>query len=703
MIFWFNRYCVLMALVGTWMIGNGPAVGDPPAAHPPVGSLYREYSLHNGGNNDWRVTDDQAVVKFKAAEDHLPNPTLRLTIDDLEHATAAEVMIDRWGGHRGTISKRIQFNGGDWIIIPEIGRDQYGSLPENLRGEMLMFQDNPVVNVPLADLHEGINELLADCDESGGFGWGQWGLYSATVRIYYDPEAKSELGQIDGKIVYPSSDAAIGENPEIVVDADAAMGVSRIDVLAGYDGYDEDGDGDHGGYHEGHFQPSVGAANEIAYHVGTVIDKPYRLNWSTAYVPDQLESQVWLIARVQNSRGYWTVTPPVTATLRRPGTSVRTFHATDVPEDFAVRVGETKNCVIHVPDDGSLDNATDAVLHLRTWHGWDGHHQPLRFNEYEFPVDGKNHHFDYDRLPIPISAIRPGQNIFAIHSDTEHHMLEVLWPGPSLTIRYADPPEVPQGEVSIQTSSYEGRPHHVITTPAATYWLDDASGGLSRMIAPDGRDWIGFKKEPWNRYPASAASSYRGLPNALHGGESSGFGHPGWDVATTQVVGERYIRSISDDGQWTLHWQFEPDHVDLAVTTTDAQRPYWFLYEGPIAGRFAPGEQQIVIEGHVGDPSFITSDDELDFYAGRRYYGRARSMTLTDQTSDYHLRIEHRTADHQIDTASYLGDTERGIRSDGGMVVVGFGRGRGTQSGGIEPLLRGPHQFRIQMENAARD
>jgi hypothetical protein len=116
---------------------------------------------------------------------------------------------------------------------------------------------------------------------------------------------------------------------------------------------------------------------------------------------------------------------------------VAVIHADDVPERFGVRVGRERSCTFQIPDDVSLSAAQQAVISLRTWHGWDGHHRPLQLNEYRLPIDGKNHHYDYDRLSIPPRLLKHGENTFRIHSDTEHHMLEVLWPGPTLLIRYS--------------------------------------------------------------------------------------------------------------------------------------------------------------------------------------------------------------------------------------------------------------------------
>ena len=83
-----------------------------------------------------------------------------------------------------------------------------------------------------------------------------------------------------------------------------------------------------------------------------------------------------------------------------------------------------------------MAQATEAVLHYRTWEASDKHHEPFRINGHAHLNEGNNHHYDYDMLPIPVGELRPGDNTFLIHSKTEHHMLEVLWPGPALTVRY---------------------------------------------------------------------------------------------------------------------------------------------------------------------------------------------------------------------------------------------------------------------------
>jgi len=687
-----------------WFAVLGPVIGSPfstalsqsPVSHPPVGSLYKEFSLHNGGDRDWRVTDDAAVVKFPRAKDHLPNSKLRLLVDDLEHAVSAEMFLDRWGGHRGTINKRMRFNEKEWIPIAEIS-----AVPEGIRPEMLMYQDNPVVEVPLDQLVEGVNQIEADCDEAGGFGWGQWGLYSLTLRVYYDRDSKGEQFQISGDITSPASSAEFKDSPVISIDADANMGVSRIDILAAYEGYDEDGNGDYGGWHESHFQLTQGEPNQIRDHVGTLWGQPYSMIWDTSWIPDQPAGGIALIARIQNSRGYWTVTKPVeNLSLRRDDVSVKLYRAKGVPEDFAVRVDdETKSCYFDIPEDAVINDTTEAALHLRTWHGWDGHHEALKINEHAMPIGGKNHFYDYDRLPFPAEAINRGKNTFTIHSTTEHHMLEVLWPGPAIVTRTELPSsatiastvatvggESEDRAVQIEKAVYQQRPHLKITTAAAIYWLDSGSGGLSRLIDAEGNDWIAFKKEPWDKYPPSAASSFRGLPNLVFQGDENGFGHPGWDRADTFVVDEGSISivSVSHSHQWQLRWEFSAAEARVTVEKAPAEA-YWFLYEGPIAGRWQPQQQYFATD------TLAPIDTPHDFFADDKMFGQWKWAYFGDQTVDRVLFVLHEQDDDAEDTFSHLGNSESGLKSKDGMVVFGFGRG----SKGIQPLLKGKHSFRI--------
>ncbi len=227
---------------------------------PRPGDVYREYAVHFGGNVDWRVTDPRASAK--GAQEFLPNPVHQFEIDDLEHAVRAEVLLDRWGGHLGTTEKKIRFNDRPWILIPELATTPTGENPEDY-----YYQDNPAVAVPLENLRGGTNTLEATCGALEGHNWGQWGMYSAIVRIYVDPE---KVQPPQGRILSPQPGEMLGEFPRIEVRAESQQGVARVDILAEYKGYDEDGDGQFHDWHRSYHQPVRGEMPLLTGHVTTL-------------------------------------------------------------------------------------------------------------------------------------------------------------------------------------------------------------------------------------------------------------------------------------------------------------------------------------------------------------------------------------------------------------------------------------------------
>ena len=395
---------------------------------PKPGDVYREFAIHNGGNLNWRVTDPKASAE--GAKQFLPNPILSLDVADLEGAVRAEVLLDRWGGHPGTKQKQVRFNDNAWITLPEISTTPEGHDPEDYYS-----QDNPVFAVPLEHLRVGKNNVEGTIGPSNKTSWGQWGLYSLIVRVYYDPEVVGPFAT--AKITSPRVGETFDENPTIRLACDKSA--KRVDVLAWYDSYDEDGNGVFNEWHGSRFQPARGKPAKLSNHVGTLAmpNGESKIQWNTQWVPDQKQGGVKLVALTHHENGFISVSEIVhDLSLRRDGFSVRQYRASDVPERFGVRVGQSKTCTIGIDAKAPLDRAVEAVLHYRTWEGDDRHHKPFQLNGSPHLNRGNNHHYDYDLLPIPVDQLKRGDNEFTISSDFDHHMLEVLWPGPAITVRY---------------------------------------------------------------------------------------------------------------------------------------------------------------------------------------------------------------------------------------------------------------------------
>lgn len=402
------------------------------APGPQPGDVYREYPITMDEGATWRVTDPAA--SHEMAQEFLPNPVLHFAIDDLSGAVRAEVIIDRWGGHPGTTGQRLRFNGNPWIALPLLRTTPEGSSPE-----CYVYQDNPVIQVPLEHLLEGENTLEGT---SGGqtcydFGWGQWGWYGALVRIYYSEDKEHPVATITN----PASGEVLSESPTIGVRANLSLwgrGVKQIDLVARYEGYDEDGDGVFVDWHRHlHYDRMSGQLGSISGP--TIQSQPYHVRWDTRYVPDQPAGTVSLVARIQDYRDVWSVSEPVDGlSLLREASRMQMYRAEGVSERFWVRQSrERARCTIEIPLDAPFDQIQEATLHLRTWNGYNhGDSTIVRINGHRIQLPGVNHNYAYVVHPVDGNILQPGKNVVEFESTTEHHGVEILWPGPALIVRY---------------------------------------------------------------------------------------------------------------------------------------------------------------------------------------------------------------------------------------------------------------------------
>lgn len=407
-----------------WLAVSGCAVA---LASPPPGSIYREYSIGNLGDRDWRVTDPEA--RHEGARKFLPNPVLRLEIGDLDQAIRAEAVLVRWGGHPGTSRKRFRINGGPWIAIPEPG-----TVAAPLRPECVMYQDNPVAALPLEYLKPGVNTIEGSCSGQicHDFGWGQWGWDAILIRVFYAPSKPHP----SGRITHPRSGFRLEENPELAAVARGPRPITRVDFLAWYEGHDENGDGifldRHHAYQFNRRSPPPLGKPEISGHAGTAIQAPFRTRWDTRWVPDQEGIQI--LARIQDASGMWYVTEPVKRlSLSRSGFEVRFYKPAHVPESFWVRAGRKASSTVLIPASEPFGRAVDAAVHLRTWNGAGEH---FRLNGHVRPIGGGDHIFAETIVLADPASLKEGENRFEFWSDTDHHGPEILWPGPSLIVRY---------------------------------------------------------------------------------------------------------------------------------------------------------------------------------------------------------------------------------------------------------------------------
>jgi len=407
---------ICLAVVAGCAADAGPVKQWPMGPGP--GDVYREFTYaRRFGEVDPKSTSDGAVKMRPSA-----GRPRRLFVKDLAGARQAEVSVQYWGGHIGTSDQKFRVNGSDWFQIPQ----PVGTPTEPQKYYRTIVGDNPV-KIPLSLIKDGANlfQFQAGPQIKYGFHWGLFWVYSFTTRIYYD----SSKPHVGGRIVSPVSGQTIGENPVIVAEVDAdPEQVRQVDFIGLYDDYDWEGNGL---YRQWHWQYKDAV---IARHIGTATEPPYSVRWDTTWIPDQ-DEPISIMARIVGADGVIYMTPAVTdVKFVRKGRSVKMYKACRIPENFSVRIGKKKFCMIIVPD--SLAGATKAKLLLHTWSA--AHAEEIGLNDQKL-VDkvGLVHDYSFDEIPVPLELVKR-RNKFHIFSTTEHHAAEVNWPGPVLLIEFAE-------------------------------------------------------------------------------------------------------------------------------------------------------------------------------------------------------------------------------------------------------------------------
>jgi|GEM_PF-2851888 len=237
----------------------------------------------------------------------------------------------------------------------------------------------------------------------------------------------------------------------------------------------------------------------------------------------------------------------------------------------------------------------------------------------------------------------------------------------------------------ISTVQHLGRPHFRIRTSTAVYLYDPRAGGFSSIFDKLGNDWVAYGDDAAAEYPAAAATAYRGVPNLVFGGDDDGVGHPGSAKCESRVTRRNQITTVSLSGEWEWRWTFYRTSARLDVVRTPEDANYWFLYEGPIGGKYRPRSTFWATD--LSEPSF----DIQDHYRNDIYRGRHRYIFMGERQNPYAFFMLQATPDTHPDHLSHLGNEEIGaLNSPDGMVVAGFGRAEDAK-----PLLTGTNTFLI--------
>lgn len=242
--------------------------------------------------------------------------------------------------------------------------------------------------------------------------------------------------------------------------------------------------------------------------------------------------------------------------------------------------------------------------------------------------------------------------------------------------------------VKIKESADEGQACFEIQTPTATYYYQKEAGGFSSIIDKYGFDWIGFRNSGHPPTLASAASNYRGMPNLVDGEPGEGTGHPGFAKCNSIQINANIIETESKDGKWKWRWYFFEQYAEFEMLKFDESRRYWFLYEGVINGKFKPKQQS------WGNDRDGLRKDKPDFLENEGLAGNWQYIFLGDNKGKNTFVIGAGENDKFEDRFGFMGNSKKGLSSNDGMIVFGFGRGKN-----VRPLLDKPMKFYIGFLN----
>lgn len=379
-----------------------------------------------GGDNNFRVNSPDAKDgPFKERWEARKDGVLVIEVDqDLADVASAELYLELWGGHPGVANKRFTLNGQSEYQLPEVS-----AAANNCT------YSYPSVELKLDELRQGANAFAFTCDRGDTF-WGHFLIRTACLRLHL----KSDSGtlkdeQLAGEFVEVRVSADPTKTERRLLDIDASERlkhrIARVEYWGRYEGYDENGDGNTYDWH-GYTKDGEPVGN-----IGVIAGRSFTaVSWSLAMVPRVVPVEARARVHVKGSAAdlvYETEAAPVApADATFP---VKLVPAAGLPRPFWSRAGQPKQCAILL--DVEPQEIEQAELHVAVWDGGAGDAEhPVTLNGEPLSVAGSGHHdVLYRVLPIDPSLLRKGENTFKVLSDTDHHGIEVLLPGPALVVR----------------------------------------------------------------------------------------------------------------------------------------------------------------------------------------------------------------------------------------------------------------------------
>ena len=384
-----------------------------------------EYANPHFNGRQLRVNAPEASVhpEFASRSEPQSSGMARILIEeDLRRVRRVDLSTEVWGGHPGTTNKRVTINGRSTLSLQEVGTLHHHCTHQY-----------PTFNLRPQDLVNGYNSLQFACDQGDTF-WGHYIVDNIALRIGLPPDDR-RISDQNLSSSHASVEAdELGDGGLRFRLKSAESHDSRIDSVhyqARYFGYDENGNGLQTDWH------GMTKNKEPYGYIGTATEAPFEVKWNTRMIPAQQAVEVRAVVEFSKTPElrYRTKSIKNLKIKHRDGKSVRLFGANDLPSPFWSRANRKKRCNIDL--DVDPNDIVQAELHVVAWTGGAGSiKEYFKLNGKHFSIaEGSKHETIYSRIPVDPTLLRRGKNEITLLSDTHHHGIEILLPGPTLAVR----------------------------------------------------------------------------------------------------------------------------------------------------------------------------------------------------------------------------------------------------------------------------
>jgi hypothetical protein len=401
---------------------------EVPAAGRFVRRWWYEPGVEHGNmatNSRFRVNAPEVVLHptFAVRPEVRSSGMMQIRVEeDLRAIEGVELSLEIWGGHPGTLHKRVTPNGRTTYWFPETG---------TAAGHCT--HQYPVFRLKVTDLAPGYNALQFACDQGPSF-WGHFIVEQACIRTIV-PAGHADIRKLglEGFSAAVIAEPRSGEDRvEVSLRLSDPGRVARVEYQGYYEGYDENGNGESKDWH------GFTKARAPVGFLGAADQPPFRCQWDTSMLAAQKDMAVRATLHLKDAANLTFETAPATGVAMPSGrtAAVKVFPTAQKPAPFWSRANNLKRATIPVDIDPA--RVERAELHTVSWDGGSGNvKEYFKLNGRHMEIAGRGRHdVLYTVLPVAPGGLRKGVNEIELLSGTEHHGIEILEPGPALVVRY---------------------------------------------------------------------------------------------------------------------------------------------------------------------------------------------------------------------------------------------------------------------------